>query len=269
MSWASCSSLADNALKTRAWKIFKANPAIHKPIFPLLSDDFPRIANSDLNELFKLIDFTGAGLLSWCSKADAGFEIAPFQLWFFFFLDWPNLHSYSQSETHCWACWAMFCHSLCRSFPHFAVNQGALSQAEFIDGLMRMTPAPASKRELLEVQHDLHRMWTLGISWHLLASLSLGLAAWLGHFNISTFLGFRSGHPIRHDPLLSMHKDHATTQEHAFSWARAPSGLHLCSLKLWTLTLRSICHCRKQEARSSLPALWKTCLCGCYQLLRR
>ncbi|CAL1160706.1 unnamed protein product [Cladocopium goreaui] len=57
-----------------------------------------QIANSDLNELFKLIDFTGAG---------------------------------------------------------------ALSQAEFIDGLMRMTPAPASKRELLEVQHDLHRMWNM------------------------------------------------------------------------------------------------------------
>jgi len=57
-----------------------------------------QIANSDLNELFKLIDFTGAG---------------------------------------------------------------ALSQEEFIDGLMRMTPAPASKRELLEVQHDLHRMWNM------------------------------------------------------------------------------------------------------------
>ena len=44
-------------------------------------------------------------------------------------------------------------------------NRGALSQEEFIDGLMRMTPAPASKRELLEVQHDLHRMWMLGLCW--------------------------------------------------------------------------------------------------------
>ncbi|CAK9116322.1 unnamed protein product [Durusdinium trenchii] len=57
-----------------------------------------QIASSDLNELFKLIDFTGAG---------------------------------------------------------------ALSEEEFIDGLMRMSPSPASKRELLEVQHDLHRMWNM------------------------------------------------------------------------------------------------------------
>lgn len=38
---------------------------------------------------------------------------------------------------------------------------GALSQEEFIDGLLRMSSAPASKRELLEVQHDLHRMWNM------------------------------------------------------------------------------------------------------------
>ena len=57
-----------------------------------------RITNSDLQELFKLIDFTGAG---------------------------------------------------------------ALSEEEFIDGLLRMSSAPASKRELLEVQHDLHRMWNM------------------------------------------------------------------------------------------------------------
>ena len=104
-----------------------------------------------------------------------------FRLWMGSFPHWPSLHSYSQSETHCWACWAMFCHSSCRSFPHFAVNQGALSQAEFIDGLMRMTPAPASKRELLEVQHDLHRMWTLGIS----ISWPCGVTRPFWHFHIS------------------------------------------------------------------------------------
>ena len=70
----------------------------------------------------------------------------------------------------------------------------------------------------------------------LLASLDISWPCGVtGHFHIPQFLDSDKATrsviiPCFADPLLSTHRDHAATQEHAFSWARAHSGLHLCSL---------------------------------------
>lgn len=40
-------------------------------------------------------------------------------------------------------------------------DNGTVSVDEFIEGLLRVAPGPASKKELMGVQYDLHRMWNM------------------------------------------------------------------------------------------------------------
>merc|ERR1719291_1285304 len=40
-------------------------------------------------------------------------------------------------------------------------DNGNVSVDEFIDGLLRIEPGPASKKEVMGLQYDLHRMWNM------------------------------------------------------------------------------------------------------------